>query len=110
LRWKARSSTPCRERLGHDGEFFLQAEDIELRLRPGLVQTQEVGRKSDFEDKRYISAIQKDVADASALGVGGTPSFVIGKTAKDEIEGVRIDGAVPYAVFDSSIKDLLSSK
>ena len=63
-----------------------------------------------IKDKKYISAIQKDVADASALGVGGTPSFVIGKTAKDEIDGVRIDGAVPYAVFNSTINDLLLSK
>jgi predicted DsbA family dithiol-disulfide isomerase len=74
-----------------------------------LVQTQEIGRKSDFEDKSYISAIQKDVADASALGVGGTPALSSGRRPK-KIEGVRIDGAVPYAVFDSTIKDLLSRK
>jgi protein-disulfide isomerase len=62
------------------------------------------------KDKKYTSAIQKDTADAGALGISGTPSFVIGRTAKDEIAGVRIVGAVPYTVFDSTIKDLLSSK
>jgi len=44
------------------------------------------------------------------LGISGTPSFVIGKTAKDEIAGVRIVGAVPFAIFDSTIKDMFSSK
>ena len=63
-----------------------------------------------LKDKKYTEAIKKDTADAGALGISGTPSFVIGKTAKDEIAGVRIVGAVPYSVFDSTIKDLLSSK
>ena len=63
-----------------------------------------------LKDKKYTSAIQKDTADAGTLGISGTPSFVVGKTAKDEIAGVRIVGAVPYTVFDSTIKDLLSSK
>jgi protein-disulfide isomerase len=63
-----------------------------------------------LSDKKYTEAIKKDTADAGTLGISGTPSFVIGKTAKDEIAGVRIVGAVPYAVFDSTIKDLLASK
>lgn len=63
-----------------------------------------------LSDKKYTEAIKKDTADAGTLGISGTPSFVIGKTAKDEIAGVRIVGAVPYTVFDSTIKDLLSAK
>ncbi|HWW15354.1 MAG TPA: thioredoxin domain-containing protein [Candidatus Dormibacteraeota bacterium] len=63
-----------------------------------------------LSDKKYTEAIKKDTADAGTLGISGTPSFVIGKTDKNEIAGVRIVGAVPYAVFDSTIKDLLASK
>jgi len=63
-----------------------------------------------LSDKRYTEEIKKDAADAGALGISGTPSFVIGKTAKDEIAGVRIVGAVPYAVFDSTIKEALANK
>jgi protein-disulfide isomerase len=63
-----------------------------------------------LSDKKYTDAIKKDTADAGTLGISGTPSFIIGKTAKDEIAGVRIIGAVPYSVFDSTIKDLLVSK
>jgi protein-disulfide isomerase len=63
-----------------------------------------------LKDKKFTEAIKKDTADAGALGISGTPSFVIGKTDKTEIAGVRIVGAVPFAVFDSTIKDLLTSK
>ena len=63
-----------------------------------------------MSDKKYTEAIKKDTVDAGTLGISGTPSFVIGKTAKDEIAGVRIVGAVPFTVFDSTIKDMLSAK
>ena len=62
-----------------------------------------------LSDKKYSAAIQKDIADAGALGISGTPGFVIGKTAKDQIKGVRIVGAVPYSVFDTAIKSQLGS-
>jgi protein-disulfide isomerase len=62
-----------------------------------------------LNDKKYTAAIQRDVADAGTLGINGTPSFVVGRTGKNEIEGVRIVGAVPYSVFDTAIKDQLNS-
>jgi protein-disulfide isomerase len=61
-----------------------------------------------LNDKKYTVAIQKDVADAGTLGISGTPSFVVGKTAKDQINGVRIVGAVPYSVFDTAVKNQLN--
>jgi len=57
---------------------------------------------------KFVAAMQKDTADAGTLGISGTPSFVIGKTAADRIDGVRIVGAVPYTVYDSAIKGLLA--
>ncbi len=62
-----------------------------------------------LSDKKYSAAIQKDVADAGTLGISGTPSFVLGKTAKDQINGVRIVGAVPYSVFETAIKNQLNA-
>jgi protein-disulfide isomerase len=62
-----------------------------------------------LNDKKYTAAVQKDVADAGTLGISGTPSFVVGKTSKDRIDGVRIVGAVPYSVFDTAIKNQLNS-
>jgi protein-disulfide isomerase len=66
--------------------------------------------KTCIDQKKYVAAIQKDTVDAGMLGINGTPSFVIGKTASDQIDGVRIVGAVPYSVFDSTIKGILSSQ
>ena len=63
-----------------------------------------------LKEKKFTEAIKKDTTDAGALGISGTPSFVIGKTDKTEIAGVRIVGAVPFSVFDSAIKDMLASK
>ncbi len=63
--------------------------------------------KACVGEKKFTESIKKDTADAGTLGISGTPSFVIGKTASDSIDGVRIVGAVPYTVFDSAIKDLL---
>jgi len=62
-----------------------------------------------LSDKKYTAAIQKDVADAGTLGISGTPSFVVGRTAKDQIDGVRIVGAVPYSVFETAIKNQLNA-
>jgi len=74
------------------------------------VSTVVIARRACVSDKKFESEIKKDTADAGALGISGTPSFVIGKTDKTEIAGVRIVGAVPFAVFDTAIKDALTSK
>src|SRR5258707_1009715 len=102
----------------------VKAESVTINMPEGMTRDQadailKYGQKTNLDmtafrgclsDKKYTSAIQKDTADAGTLGISGTPSFVIGKTAKDEIAGVRIVGAVPYTVFESAIKDLLSRK
>ena len=62
-----------------------------------------------IDDKKQLAAIQRDTTDAGTLGISGTPSFVIGKTAKDQIDGVRIVGALPYSVFDTAIQNMLSA-
>jgi protein-disulfide isomerase len=59
--------------------------------------------------EKHKGEIQKDALDASALGISGTPSFVIGKTAVDTLDGDLVVGAVPIAVFDSEIKKFLRS-
>ena len=63
--------------------------------------------KACLSDKKFEPEIKKDEADAALLGISGTPSFVIGKTATDRIDGVRIVGAVPYSVFDTAITTAL---
>ena len=57
-------------------------------------------------DNKYKDAIQADIQEAAKIGASGTPSFVIGKTAPDAIDGELIIGAMPYTVFDDKFKEL----
>lgn len=65
-----------------------------------------------FEDcltsGKYRVEIQRDIAAAQAAGFRGTPAFVLGKTSKGSIEGIRIAGAKPYAVFEEKLEALLA--
>ena len=58
-----------------------------------------------FESEKYKDEIQKDIAEANAIGITGTPTFVIGKTTPDKIEGARFVGAMPLAYFEARIKE-----
>jgi protein-disulfide isomerase len=62
-----------------------------------------------LEEGRHEAAVQRDMDDARGLGITGTPTFVLGPSAADAIEGFRIVGAQPYATFTTRIKELLES-
>jgi protein-disulfide isomerase len=55
----------------------------------------------------FAAALQKDLDDAAAAGVSGTPTFVIAKTAPGSMQGIRVVGALPFAAFDQRIRALL---
>jgi protein-disulfide isomerase len=58
------------------------------------------------DSKKFEGELQKDQDAATAAGVSGTPMFLIGKTNSSD-EAWKITGAMPYAVFDARIKQLL---
>jgi protein-disulfide isomerase len=60
--------------------------------------------------EKYKAEIQKDMADAGTVGISATPSFVIGKTATDAIDGDRVVGAVPESVFENEIQKFLAAR
>jgi protein-disulfide isomerase len=62
------------------------------------------------DTSKFQVEIQKDLSEGSAVGIQGTPSFVIGKTSANGLDGVRFVGAQPYAQFDAKLKELLASK
>jgi protein-disulfide isomerase len=63
--------------------------------------------KACIASDKYKAAIDKDIAEGTAAGVTGTPSFVLGRIQNGKIEGVRIVGAMPYAQFDAKIQEFL---
>jgi protein-disulfide isomerase len=62
-----------------------------------------------FDSKKYQAEIQRDISEANGTGITGTPTFVLGKTAKDSIEGIKLDGAFPYTEFEARITELLKT-
>ena len=62
-----------------------------------------------LESDRYESDISRDIADANAASVSGTPSFVLGRTTDNVVEGIVIRGARPYSAFKSEIDRLLQA-
>jgi protein-disulfide isomerase len=65
--------------------------------------------QSCLEGKIFAGQIKKESEEAAAVGITGTPSFVIGKEAQGKVTGVIVVGAQPYATFESQIKKLLAT-
>ena len=60
------------------------------------------------DSNKYKDKVAKDIADGSAAGVNGTPSFFVGKSdSSGTITGQIIVGAQPYPAFQSAIDPLL---
>ena len=57
---------------------------------------------------KYKAQIEKDMTDAGLAGIGGTPSFVIGRVIGDNVEGVKVVGAQPFGVYDARLKEALA--
>jgi protein-disulfide isomerase len=76
----------------------------ELKLDRGIFQA--CLSKPD----KYQAEIKKDMTDAVLAGINGTPTFVIGRAVGDGVDGVRVEGAQPYATFDAKLKELLNAQ
>lgn len=60
-----------------------------------------------LDSNKYKGDVQEDAAEAAALHLDGTPSFVLGTTFGGKLDGIVLAGAQPYASFDSAIQDIL---
>jgi predicted DsbA family dithiol-disulfide isomerase len=61
-----------------------------------------------LNDGRYKQSIQATGEDEAALGIHGTPGFVIGRARGEFIEGLAIQGARPFAFFQQQIEAMLN--
>jgi len=84
------------------------------QLSPAFITQQAAALKLDMKQFEscargtgYDSAITKDMTEGTGFSVNGTPTFFVGKTTAQGIEGVRIVGAQPYAVFQQRLDALL---
>jgi len=57
---------------------------------------------------KYAGAIAHNAAEARALGLRGTPSFVIGRVQQGQLIGWPVEGALPYEDFDALFRQALA--
>ena len=114
---KAAEASYCAAEQGRFWEMrdklIVNSERLDAGLLPGYAK--ELGLADErfrgcLDSGKYVPRLQKSLDDARALGITGTPTFVIGKSGGDTLEGVKVVGAQPYATFDSHIKGLLDGK
>ncbi|MDB6109812.1 MAG: thioredoxin, partial [Pedosphaera sp.] len=80
--------------------FTKAAEDLKLDMTTF---------RQCVEAKTFAGQVARDAADATAVGITGTPSFVLGKLTGDKVTGKIIVGAMPYAAFEGEIKKMLAT-
>jgi protein-disulfide isomerase len=116
----ARQAAEAAHCAGEQGHFWpmhdvLLAGTTGLDLASLVQQAQgmglDVGRFRDcVTTNKYDAAIARNVATARALGLRGTPGFVLGRMTHGELEGIRFFGALPYDNFANVINALLAAR
>ena len=66
--------------------------------------------RSCLDGGKHIPDVLKDMQDATALKLSGTPSFLIGRTDAGGVEGPILMGAQPFAVFDAKLAEIIAGK
>ncbi|MEK7166341.1 MAG: DsbA family protein [Patescibacteria group bacterium] len=112
----------CAKEQGGDKKYFEFHDEIFKRttsngngLNDDKIQTiaKDLGLNtgkftSCLSNKAMEDEVKKDIADGSAAGASGTPSFIVGKSSSDgKIDGDLVVGAQPFAAFKAVIDPLL---
>jgi len=63
-----------------------------------------------LSSNQFDAAIRRDIGEARTVGVSLTPSFVLGRSRGEAVEGVRLEGAQDYEFFEGRIKALLAGR
>jgi protein-disulfide isomerase len=114
---KAAEATRC----AAEQDRFWQLKDALMlnysRMSPDLITSLAKDAKLDMDkfqgcmdSGRYVSGIKEGIAAAGAIGINGTPSFVIGTVKGDRLEGYLLVGAQPLSGFESLIKKVESER
>lgn len=85
----------------------LSAEYIKRTVKEHVANAAAFGVCMD--SNKYAAEIAAEQLEGTKVGVAGTPTFVIGRTNGDSIEGPMLVGALPYATFDGALKELLDT-
>ncbi len=59
---------------------------------------------------KYKETVQNDVLEAMKIGANGTPTFIVGKSVGEGVDGELVVGAMPFQMFDSKLRELQGTK
>ena len=59
-----------------------------------------------IDSNKYKDPVQTDVLEAMKIGANGTPTFIVGKSVGDGVDGELVVGAMPFVMFDNKLKEL----
>jgi len=80
------------------------AED-DLVGRAQSLNLDPVAFRGCLSSNKYRPAVEKDITEAGSLGISGTPSFLIGRSTPDGVDGIILVGALPFPEFESKLKE-----
>src|SRR6516162_7391257 len=58
------------------------------------------------DSEKYKESVQRDVLEGMRVGANGTPTFVVGKSVGEGVDGELVVGAMPFQMFDAKLKEL----
>ena len=93
---------PLRDRMGANPDKLDLAN---LLAFASDLKMDEKAFKTCVESEKYKNAVQTDVMEAMKIGATGTPTFVVGKSTSDGVDGELVVGALPFQLFEKKIKD-----
>ena len=112
---KAAQATRC---AGEQGKFWQMKDSLMTnyaRITPDLITSLARDTAVDMsrfqacmEEGKYLPEIKEGMAAAQAVGINGTPSFIVGKVTGDYLDGYRVVGAQPLSAFEAVMKEVLA--
>ena len=66
--------------------------------------------KGCLDTQKYKEAVQTDVLEAMKIGAEAPPTFVLGRSTPQGVDGELMVGAQPYAEFVKAINKLDAAK
>jgi len=63
-----------------------------------------------IKSDRFKAVVVADVKQAKALGISGTPTFVLGPSTASTVTGEVIEGVQPWPIFQKKIDSLLAKQ
>lgn len=82
----------------------------DLMNRAGAMKLDVEAFKACLESGKDRTEVMKQMTVASDLRIVATPSFLIGRTVADTVEGVIVTGAQSFSVFEGKLKEAESTR